>query len=94
MINNLMLTQKDAYEIVSSILKAVDIEFDEEIIKNELEQKCWICNASNTDKKLVSLVCDINPAEICSQIQNDNLRDWCETIQANMQLLLKERSKR
>lgn len=38
--------------------------------------------------RLVGLILDVNPAEIAEQIQSDNLREWCKTIQVNMQMEL------
>ena len=41
-------------------------------------------NAAAALKRLNNLVSDINPAEICSQIESDNLKNWCEIIQTKM----------
>ena len=57
---------------------------DAEIIRQELEQKCWFPPKSDdAAKHLNDLIFDINPAEICSQIESDNLKQWCEIIQSN-----------
>lgn len=38
--------------------------------------------------KLNGLISDINPTEICSQIESDNLSNWCKTIQAEIRMAL------
>lgn len=62
---------------------------DEEIIRQELEQKCWFPPKTNdAAKHLNDLIFDINPAEICSQIESDNLKNWCETVQTEMKMAM------
>lgn len=39
---------------------------------------------------LNGLICDINPAEICAQIETDNLRRWCKKMQELMKMALPE----
>ena len=39
-------------------------------------------------RRLNNLIFDINPAEICSQIRSDNLRNWCKTIQTEMKMAM------
>ena len=83
----LMLTLEDAVKVAKRLVK--DGMDDEEIIRQELEQKCWF--PSETDeaaKRLNDLIFDINPAEICSQIESDNLKDWCKTIQTEMKMAM------
>lgn len=83
----LMLTLEDAVEVAENLV--IDGMDDEEIIRQELEQKCWI--PSNTDeaaKQLNDLIFDINPAEICRQIESDNLKNWCETVQVAMKMAM------
>lgn len=64
-------------------------EEDEEILYQEMEQKCWLTHYDEPDlKHLIDLIMDVNPAEICSQIQSDNLKNWCKIIQVEMQLTL------
>ena len=44
-----------------------------------------------TDKaaeRLNDLIFDINPAEICSQIESDNLKNWCIIIQTEMKMAM------
>lgn len=41
-------------------------------------------NAAAAKKRLNDLVSDINPVEICRQIESDNLKNWCEIIQTKM----------
>lgn len=64
-------------------------ETDEKWIRSELEQKCYInSGVENPRKELIELIMDVNPAEIASQIEADNLRDWCKTMQVGLQMLL------
>ena len=39
-------------------------------------------------KRLNDLIFDINPCEICSQIESGNLSDWCKTIQTEMKMAM------
>lgn len=39
-------------------------------------------------KRLNDLIFDINPAEICAQIEADNLKKWCEIIQIEMKMAM------
>ena len=83
----LMLTLEDAVKVAKRLVE--DGMDDEEIIRQDLEQKCWF--PPKTDKaaeQLNGLIFDINPAEICSQIESDNLKRWCETVQVTMQMAM------
>lgn len=40
------------------------------------------------DCPLNELIFDVNPAEICSQIEMDNLKNWCETVQTEMKMAM------
>ena len=58
-----------------------------DFIRREFEQKCW--SPPETDEaaqRLNDLISDINPAEICSQIRQDNLTDWCYSVQVMMRM--------
>lgn len=82
-----MLTLDDAVKVAQQLV-IYDIE-NEEIIRQELEQKCWF--PPKTDeavKQLNDLIFNINPAEICSQIESDNLKSWCETVQVAMKMAM------
>ena len=82
-----MLTLDDAVKVARRLV--VDEMDDEEIIRQELEQKCWFPpKADKSAKQLNDLIFDVNPAEICAQIEADNLRQWCETIQVNMKMAM------
>jgi hypothetical protein len=60
-----------------------------EFVRGIFEQKCWLPPKSNeAAKRLNDLIFDINPAEICSQIESDNLRRWCESIQTEMKMAM------
>lgn len=60
-----------------------------EFIESKFEQKCWIApKTSEAGKHLSDLIADINPVEICSQIESDNLKNWCEIIQTEMRMAM------
>lgn len=83
----LILTLEDAVNVAKRLV--VDGMDDEEIIRQELEQKCWIPPKSNkAAEHLNDLIFDINPAEICSQIESDNLKNWCKTVQTEMKMAM------
>ena len=83
----LMLTLDDAVRVVRQLV--VDEVTSKEIIRQELEQKCWFPpNTDDAAKRLNGLIFDINPAEICGQIQSDNLKHWCEIIQVEMKMAM------
>ena len=84
---NLMLTLDDAVNVAKELI--LDQVCEDELIRQELEQKCWIPPESeNAGKMLNDLIFDINPAEICRQIESDNLRMWCGTIRTKMTLAM------
>lgn len=83
----LMLTLDDAVKVTRELVD--DMMDDDVIIRQELEQKCW--SPPREDKvarRLSDLIFDINPAEICSQIEADNLKQWCKTIQIEMRMAM------
>ena len=83
----LMLTLDDAVKVAKRLV--MDDMNDEEIIRQELEQKCWFPpEADEAAKDLNDLIFDINPAEICSQIESDNLREWCSIVQTEMKMAM------
>ena len=89
----LMLTIDDAVKIYKRLVEWDGIhEVDEEtedLVRDAFEQKCWLNECDDPAmKQLTDLIVDVNPAEICAQIQNDNLKDWCTTIQVSMQMAL------
>lgn len=82
-----MLTLEDAAKVAKRLV--VDDMSEDEIIRQELEQKCWL--PPKTDKasrRLSDLIFDINPAEICNQIESDNLKNWCSTVQTEMKMAM------
>ena len=83
----LTLTLDDAVKVTKRLVaEGMD---DEEIIRQELEQKCWFPpKLDEAAKRLNDLIFDINPAEICSQIESDNLSGWCKTIQTEMKMAM------
>lgn len=83
----MLLNLDDAAKVARRLV--IDGMDDEEIIRQELEQKCWFPPKSNrAAKHLNNLIFDINPAEICSQIESDNLKNWCKTIQTEMKMAM------
>ena len=83
----MLLNLDDAAKVTKRLV--IDGMDDDDIIKQELEQKCWFPPKSNkAAKHLNDLIFDINPAEICSQIESDNLKNWCKTIQTEMKMAM------
>lgn len=83
----LMLTLDDAVKVTRKLV--IDQMDDEEIIRQELEQKSWIPpRKDESARRLSDLIFDINPAEICSQIETDNLKQWCKVIQIEMRMAM------
>lgn len=83
----LMISLDDAVKVAKRLV--IDGMDDDEIIRQELEQKCWIPPEEDVAAKhLNDLIFDINPAEICSQIESDNLKQWCEIIQTEMKMAM------
>lgn len=83
----LMLSLDDAVKVTQWLVE--DGNDDYEIIRQELEQKCWIPSEINEPaKRLSELIFDINPVEICAQIESDNLKKWCKIIQAEMKMAM------
>ena len=83
----LMLTLEDAVQVTKRLVR--DGMDDEEIIRQEMEQKCWF--APKTDEaaeRLNDLIFAINPAAICCQIEFGDLRKWCKTIQVEMKMAM------
>lgn len=80
-----MLTLDDAVKVAKQLVR--DEIDDDETIRQELEQKCWLPpNSDEAARHLNDLIFDINPAEICCQIESDNLKQWCEIIQTEMKM--------
>ena len=83
----LMLTLDDAVKVARRLV--VDGMDDEEIIRQELEQKCWFPpKVEQSAQKLNDLIFAINPAEIAMQIEGDNLKEWCKAMQINMRMAM------
>lgn len=83
----LMLELDDAVKVTKWLID--DQMTNEDIIRQELEQKCWFPpNTNEAAKRLNDLIFDINPAEICSQIESDNLKHWCEIVQVEMKMAM------
>ena len=82
-----MLTLEDAVKVAKRLVNdGVD---DEEIIRQDLEQKCWFPpKTDEAAKQLNDLIFDINPAEICNHIKSENLKSWCATVQMEMRMAM------
>ena len=96
----LMLTLEDATKVCAELIRTYgECELSEEDIdgiRQDLEQKCYFCNDNHDHfKELSDLIQDINPAEIVDHIKEDNLKDWCVSIQVamNMELIQLETKK-
>lgn len=82
----LILTLDDAVKIV---MKEFEIDLPEEYIRQELEKKCWLPpKVEQSAQKLNDLIFAINPAEIATQIEGDNLKEWCKAMQINMRMAM------
>lgn len=83
----LMLSLDDAVKVAKQLV--ADEMDNEEIIRQELEQKCCFPQKSDeAAKRLNDLIFDINPTEICAQIESDNLKQWCKIIQTEMKMAM------
>ena len=83
----LMLTLEDAVKVAQQLVR-YDMD-NEEIIRQELAQKCWLPpETDEAAKRLNDLICDINPAERCSQTESDNLKNWCGSVQMEMKMAM------
>ena len=83
----LMLSLDDAVKVAKRLI--ADNMDDDEIIRQELEQKCWFPpRTDDAAKRLNDLIFDINPAEICTHIQKDNLKEWCVFMQTEMKMAM------
>lgn len=83
----LMLSLDDAVKVAKRLI--ADNMDDDKIIRQEMEQKCWFPPTTDTAaKRLNDLIFDITPAEICSQIEADNLRNWCNIVQTEMKMAI------
>lgn len=82
----LILTLDDAVKVV---MKEFEIDLPEEYIRQELKQKCWLPpKVEQSAQKLNDLIFAINPAEIATQIEGDNLKEWCKAMQINMRMAM------
>ena len=82
-----MLSLDDAVKVAKQLV--IDGMDSDAIIRQELEQKCWFPPTENeAAERLNDLIFDITPAEICSQIESDNLRNWCEIVQTEMKMAM------
>ena len=83
----LMLSLDDAVKVAKRLV--VDGMDSNVIIRQEMEQKCWFPpKTDEAAKRLNDLICDITPAEICAQIESDNLRNWCNIVQTEMKMAM------
>lgn len=90
----MMLDIKDAVKVAMHYIKnhcdEYDVNEDDELLLyQEMEQKCWISDLKDDAlKNLIDLITEINPTEICIQINHDHLNEWCKNIQTEMELNL------
>lgn len=89
-----LLTLDDAVKVCLRFLRDYSDTNPDEVkglVEDEMEQKCWISGQNDEPlKRLNDLTFDINPVEIARQIESDNLRNWCETIQIAMRMAMVE----
>ena len=85
----LLLSLDNAVKVAKRLVR--DGMDDDVVIRQELEQKCWYPpKTDEAAKHLNELISDINPAEISSQISQDNLTDWCNAVQVMMRMSMVE----
>ena len=94
----LTLTLDDAVAVCMSLLhettyfddmSAEEYKGMQEVVRGEFEQKCWFPHKNDeAAKHLNDLIFDVNPTEICSQIESDNLVNWCRTVQTEMKMAM------
>ena len=84
----LLIRLEDAVQIAVRIMQedfAVDLDEDDvEYVEQELREKCYRGNGLRPEHHLQGLIWDINPKEICAQIEADNLSHWCKIVQTEM----------
>lgn len=81
----LLLSLDNAVKVTKRLVR--DGMDDDVVIRQELEQKCWFPpKTDEAAKHLNELISDINPAEISSQISQDNLTDWRNAVQVMMRM--------
>ena len=89
-----LLTLDDAVKVCLRFLRDYSDTNPDEVkvlVEDEMEQKCWISRQKDEPlKRLNDLTFDINPVEIARQIESDNLRNWCKTIQVAMRMAMVE----
>lgn len=94
--SNLILTLDDAVKVAMGFMHEycedlTEMQEIEVVLRQDMQQKCYI-NMPFTDaearKAMIERIMDINPAEIASQIESDNLRDFCNSFQIWMQMML------
>ena len=98
---NDLLTLDDAVKVCMDFLYETTLFDDmpeeekedfEELVRQEMEQKVWINGYSSIEslERLNNLTFEIHPAEIARQIERDNLRKWCETLQVQIKMAMVE----
>lgn len=95
-----LITLEDAVELCWEQLYTYSSTFDDmsydeiinfqEWLRSEFEQKCFINRYSKNEslQKLNDLIFDINPKEIAKHIESDNLHNWCNMMQVEMNLAM------
>ena len=83
----LMLSLDDAVKVAKELID--DNMDDDEIIRQKMQQRCWFPpTRDSAAERLNDLIFDINPAEICSHIQKENLKEWCVFMQTEMKMAM------
>ena len=90
-----MLELEDAVKVARQYMIDYGYHFDDEedgvILTQEMEQKCYLDDGVGS---VLDLVADINPTEICAQIESDNLSEWCRVVRNEFSLRLRREMKR
>lgn len=85
--NNQLLTLDDAVRVATR-----NWGVDPDIARQEFEQKVWIQQLDDTVlMELMNVIMSIHPQNIANVIANDELREWCEQTQVDLQMLIIKR---
>ena len=91
----MILEMTDAVKVARDYMIERGYHFDDEedgvILIQKMSKECY---PTDWDRPLGGLVRDINPTEICAQIESDNLTQWCKVMQAEFFLRLKREMER
>lgn len=89
----MMLDLEDAVMVAKRLMEAYggDVtEETEELIRNELEQKCYVNTMEKRLKPIEDMlnqIMEITPENIAGAISKDHLREYCKELQVALNML-------